>query len=137
MKVAANKTTQTIVLLGGKLRLYPQGDIAGRDRFPLQERWLADEALQRFVKLGKIAIEDISARTPPYEVQKTEASAASTATEPPSSVAREENNTSVISAEENNENAPTEENIPTEENTGQKLENALKEPERRGRKRRN
>lgn len=89
MKIAANNTSQTIVLLGGKLHLFPKGDLAGRDRFPLQDRWLADETLQRFAKLGKITIEDsnVSAKpSPNTTIQKTESTAAPQAESAPSFV---------------------------------------------------
>lgn len=56
MKFAINQTPYTIILLGGKVKLWPAGSPNNQDRFPIQDRLLNESDIKRFVELGKIRL---------------------------------------------------------------------------------
>jgi hypothetical protein len=56
VKFAVNQTSYMLILMSGKIKLYPMGSPGNRDRFLIQDRWLAHPDIVKFEKLGKIKL---------------------------------------------------------------------------------
>jgi len=56
VKFAVNQTSYTLILMGGKIKLYPMGSPGNGDRFLIQDRWLTHPDIVKFEKLGKIKL---------------------------------------------------------------------------------